>query len=42
MFKEQNNLPKPEIDPDKTSFVNKIQENKKIKKAKKASSKVNN
>ncbi|CAH0207503.1 phage baseplate assembly protein V [Chryseobacterium sp. Bi04] len=42
MFKEQNNLPKPEIDSDKTGFVNKIQENKKIKEVKKVASKVNN
>ncbi|MDR6486516.1 hypothetical protein J2799_001001 [Chryseobacterium vietnamense] len=42
MFKEQNNLPKPEIDSDETDFVSKIKDNKKVKEVKKAASKVNN
>lgn len=42
MFKEHNNLPKPEINSDKTDFVSKIKDNKKVKEVKKAASKVNN
>ncbi|WP_262483749.1 hypothetical protein [Chryseobacterium sp. StRB126] len=34
MFQEQNNLPKPEIDSDKTGLGNKIQENKKNERSK--------
>lgn len=42
MFQEQNDLPKPGIDSNKTDFVNKIQEKVKIQEARKAISEVKN